>query len=165
MRDSSICLAASFFGAAIDFGHEEDFVAIAVAERLAHADLAVAVVIVPAVVHEGDAAIDGGADDADAFWFVGWVADVKAAEADGGDFLAGAAEFTIDHVALAGFGAERLSRSLLIAAALAAASFMKSRRETLAAGAELFSKPVEFVAGIIPSSLVTHFGAGRRGIQ
>ena len=36
------------FRAAVDLGHQEDLVAIAVAERLAHADLAGAVVVVPA---------------------------------------------------------------------------------------------------------------------
>jgi len=36
-------------GLAVNFGHEEGFVAVAVAQRLAHADFTVAVVVVPAV--------------------------------------------------------------------------------------------------------------------
>ena len=64
--------------------------AVAVAQRLAHADLALAVVVVPAVVQEGDAAIDGGADEPDALLLVLLAADVMTAEADDRDFLAGA---------------------------------------------------------------------------
>jgi hypothetical protein len=51
-------------GAAVDLGHQEYPVPIAVLERLAHPELALALVVVPAIVHEGDAAIDRGAHDA-----------------------------------------------------------------------------------------------------
>jgi hypothetical protein len=90
-------LQRGFFGAAVDFGHEENFFAVAVAKGFAHAGLAcaVAVVVIPTVVHEGEAAIDGGADDAEAFGFVFDFADVRAAEADAGDALAGAAELAL----------------------------------------------------------------------
>ena len=84
-------------GAAVDLGHEEDLRAIAVAESLAHADLTDAVVVVPAIVHEGDAAVDGGADEADGVGGVGLLADMEAAETDGGDALAGGAEVAVDH--------------------------------------------------------------------
>ena len=40
--------------------------AIAIAQRLAHAKLADAFVVVPAVVHEVDAVVDGSANDAQA---------------------------------------------------------------------------------------------------
>ena len=102
-------LAGGFrFGAAVDFGHEEDFVAITVGEGLAHADFTDAAVIVPAVVHEGDAAVDGLADELDGFIFAeAGLADVEAAEADGGDTFAGAAEGPIDHAAC-GFGFQQL---------------------------------------------------------
>lgn len=75
-----------FFRATVDFGHEENLVAVAIAQRFAHAGFAdaVAVVVIPAVVHEGEAAVDGGAHDADAFGFVFHFADVRAAEADAG---------------------------------------------------------------------------------
>ena len=38
--------------AAVDFRHQKNFFAITVTQRLAHAHFAVAIVIVPAVVHE-----------------------------------------------------------------------------------------------------------------
>jgi hypothetical protein len=57
-------------GAAVDLRHQEDLVAIAVEQRFAHALLARAAVVVPAVVEERDAAVDGGADDADALHLV-----------------------------------------------------------------------------------------------
>ena len=64
--------------------------------------------IIPAVVHEGDAAIYRGADDFDSFGLVLRLADVESTEADGGNFLAGAAERAHEHVATARLGAERV---------------------------------------------------------
>ena len=75
-------LGGRLLGAAVDLGHEEDLLAVAVAQGLAHADLAAAVVVVPAVVHEVDAGVDGGADDLDALLLVLLPADVVAAQAD-----------------------------------------------------------------------------------
>ena len=72
-------------GAAVDLGHEEDLLAVAVAQGLAHADFGDAVVVVPAVVEEGDAAIDTGVDELDAFGGVVLFAEMVAAHADGGD--------------------------------------------------------------------------------
>jgi hypothetical protein len=46
------------------FRHQEDPVA-APFQRLAHEAFALAVVILPGVVHEGDAGVDGGVHDAD----------------------------------------------------------------------------------------------------
>src|ERR671936_443986 len=54
------------FRPAVDLGHQEGFVAVAVAQRVAHPGLAGAAVVVPAVVHEADAAINRAAHDADA---------------------------------------------------------------------------------------------------
>jgi len=85
-------------GATIHFGHEEDFLAVAVAQGLAHADFGDAVVIVPTVVEEGDAAVDAGVNEVDAFAGVGLFAEVVAAHADGGDTLAGCAELAVEHV-------------------------------------------------------------------
>jgi hypothetical protein len=91
-------LRCGLLGAAVDFGHEKNLVAVAALERLPHADFADAVVIVPAVVHEGDAAVDGLADELDGIVLGdGGFADVIAAEADGGDALAGAAQRAINH--------------------------------------------------------------------
>ena len=96
-----LCVVGGF-GAAIHFGHEEDFLAVAVAESLSHADLADAVVVVPAVVHEGDAGVDALTDELDAGVGVGAFAEMVAAHADGGDALARLAQLAVDHVG--GFG-------------------------------------------------------------
>ena len=85
------------FGATVHLGHQEDFLPVAIAEGLAHADFADAVVVVPAVVEEGDAFVDGLADELDACLCVGTFADVVTAKADGGDAFAGGAEFAVDH--------------------------------------------------------------------
>src|SRR5205814_5703717 len=65
-----------------------------------HSNFAAAVVIIPAVVHEVDAAIDGPANDADSLLLLGH-ADMKSSQANGGDLLARAAQHAIDH--LSGF--------------------------------------------------------------
>ena len=75
---------------AVDLGHQKGFLPVAVAQRLAHPDLALAVVVVPAVVEEVEALVESGADDPDALLLVGLLADVGAAQAHHGDFLAGA---------------------------------------------------------------------------
>src|ERR1035437_9386023 len=90
--------------ASVKLGHEEDLLAVAVAQRLAHPDLAFAVVVVPAVVHESDAAVDGGADELDAILLLFHEADMVATEAERGNAFAGTSERTVEHVALAGFG-------------------------------------------------------------
>ena len=86
------------FGATVELRHQEHSLAIPVAQRVPHAALALAVVIVPAVVEEGDAAIDRRSDDADALGRILRPADVMAAEADGRDLLAGSSQDSIDHV-------------------------------------------------------------------
>jgi len=83
--------------AAVDLGHEEDLVAEPL-EGLPHAQFADAVVVVPAVVHESDACIDGGADDPDRVGFLVDRAEVVAADADEGDAIARAAEAAVPHV-------------------------------------------------------------------
>jgi hypothetical protein len=99
-------------GPAVDLGHQEDLVAVAVPERLAHADLAGAAVVVPAVVHEGDAAIDGGSDDANRL-LLPRLAQVIPTEPDQRDLLAGASEGPVEHVAFPHRGARRGRRRLL----------------------------------------------------
>jgi len=74
-------------------GHEEDLLAFAVGlEGLAHDGLAAAVVVVPGVVEEVDAVVDGGVHDLDGFLLVLDGADVPAAQAEDGDADAGLAE-------------------------------------------------------------------------
>jgi len=84
--------------AAVDLGHEEDFVAEAL-EGLPHAQFADAVVVVPSSVHEGDARVDGGADDPDRVGFLVDRAEVVAPDADEGDAIARAAKAAVAHVA------------------------------------------------------------------
>jgi hypothetical protein len=92
-----------FFRAAIDLGHEKDFVAVAIAEGFAHADFARAVVVVPRVVHEIDAAIDGLANDFHAELFADALqADVPASQSDGGHFFTGASKGAVWHIGTGG---------------------------------------------------------------
>ncbi len=85
-------LGGGLFRAAIDLCHEESFLPVTVAQRFAHADLTLAVVVVPAVVEERDAAVESGADDADAFLLVGLHAEVVAAQAYHGNLFARVAQ-------------------------------------------------------------------------
>src|SRR4029450_13241887 len=86
-------------GPAVELSHQEDTLAIAVAQRVAHPPLALAVMVVPAVVHEGAAAIDRRADDADALRRILRHADMEAAQAQRRYALARLAELTVGHVA------------------------------------------------------------------
>ena len=92
-------LGGGFPGAAVNLRHEENLLAIAVAEGLAHTDFAAAVVVVPGVVHEGDAGVDGGANDLDTLLLLLLPADVVAAQAEGGHLLSGAPRLAVAHVA------------------------------------------------------------------
>ncbi len=84
---------------AVDLGHQEDFLAIAVAQSFAHADFTAAHVVVPRVVEEGDAAVDGRANDLDAVLFVRLHADVETAQTDARHLFAGSPEGAVAHVA------------------------------------------------------------------
>jgi hypothetical protein len=55
------------FCAAVNLGHQEYFVAVTACQRLTHPHFADAVVVIPAVIHEGDAMIDGAADELNGF--------------------------------------------------------------------------------------------------
>ncbi|GEM_PF-4943708 len=72
-------LGGGLFRPAVDLRHQENFLPIAVAQRLAHPELAAAVMVIPRVVHEGDAVADRLADDPDRLLFIG-IADVISAE-------------------------------------------------------------------------------------
>src|SRR5262245_56265157 len=79
--------------ATIDLRHDERAIAISVAQRLADASLARAFPVVPGIVDERDALVDRLADDANCEIFVDLrEAEMPAAEPDGRDALAGAAE-------------------------------------------------------------------------
>src|SRR3989449_2261624 len=81
--------------ATIDLGHEKHLVAIAVAQRLSHAELARPTVVVPAVVEEVDSVVDGRANDADGFLLVSLPAEVVAAHTDQGHHLSGPPKATV----------------------------------------------------------------------
>ncbi len=87
--------------ASVDLRHQKRFVAIAVRERFSHANLTHPFMIVPAVVHEIDPAIDGCANEADALLLVALHADMVATEPDERDFLAGAPERAARHAGVA----------------------------------------------------------------
>ena len=69
-------------------GHEEHLVAPAVRQRASHDLLGAAIVVIPAVVEEGDAFVDGGVHDADGLARILHGADVPSAEAEDRDALA-----------------------------------------------------------------------------
>ena len=88
--------------AAVDLGHQEHLVPIAVLEGLAHPDLALAVVVVPGVVQEVDPAIDRGVDDVDRQLLVHMLqGKVPTSEPYGGYPLARTAEGPIGHLNIA----------------------------------------------------------------
>ena len=87
--------------ASIDLAHQEDAFAVTVHQRFAHPHLARAVLVIPTVVHECNAAVDGAPNDADAFLLIALLTDVIPPETDDGDVLAGAAEGAVQHLALA----------------------------------------------------------------
>ena len=63
-------------------GHQEDLVAVAIlGQRIPHAPLRLVVGVLPGVVHEGDAVIDGGVDDAGGLVFRRH-AEMKAAQTE-----------------------------------------------------------------------------------
>jgi len=58
-------------GAPIDFGHEENLLAVAVSQGLAHADFAFAAIVIPRIVHEVNTVVDGSMNNADALLLIG----------------------------------------------------------------------------------------------
>src|SRR5712691_10675069 len=81
-------LSRGLSGLAVNLGHEESLLPIAVPQRLTHADLTLATVVVPAVV-------ECGANQADTQLLVLGVANMVAAESYHGNLLAGAAQCSI----------------------------------------------------------------------
>ena len=72
------------FSTTVNLGHQENSLAISVPQSLPHALLTGAIVIVPAVVHEVDAAINGGANDAHGERFINMLQrQMPATQADG----------------------------------------------------------------------------------
>src|ERR1035437_3621607 len=69
---------------AIKFSHQEHFLPLPVTERKPHAPLAFPIVVIRAVVHEGDAAVDLTADDANPFVRILRATDVMVTGNSGG---------------------------------------------------------------------------------
>jgi len=94
-------LAGGFLqGAAIQLRHQKSFVAVSALERLTHAHFAGAVVVVPGIVHEIDAAVDGGVDQSNGILFgERRLSKVVAAHADHGNVHSGLAQDAIRNVA------------------------------------------------------------------
>jgi hypothetical protein len=88
------------FRTAVKFRHQKDLLAVAVAQRFTHDDFTFAVMIIPAIVHEGDAVVDGSAHDTNAFVLVARITDVRTTEPDRGNFDAGFAERALRNFAL-----------------------------------------------------------------
>ena len=80
-------------GPAVDLRHQEDLVAVAVAECLPRSDLAGAAVVVPGVVHEVDPAVDRGPNDTETqLRAYGWETEVPASEPDSRYSFSGASK-------------------------------------------------------------------------
>jgi len=73
-------LRGGLLGPPIDLRHQKSFLPVAIAQRFTHADLALAVVVVPAVIQERDAAVERGPDDSNAFLLVRLHANVVSAQ-------------------------------------------------------------------------------------
>src|SRR6185312_12846944 len=72
---------------AVDLRHQEDALAITIFQRLSHALLARAVVVVPAVVHEVDAVVHSRANDACAQFLINKLeTEVPSTKTDERDF-------------------------------------------------------------------------------
>src|SRR5216684_2643617 len=84
-------------GPAVDLGHEEDLLPVAVTQSLPHATFTGAAIIVPAVVHEGESPVDGASDNRDALCFVSLFADMIPAQADGRDFFSSPPQSALGH--------------------------------------------------------------------
>jgi len=82
----------------VQLGHHECFLPIPVAQRFPGASFTLSAVVVPAVVEEVDATVDGGANQLDAILFVFRDSNVIAAQANGRDALAGAAQRAIGYI-------------------------------------------------------------------
>src|SRR6266404_3848625 len=83
--------------AAVDLGHQQHSLPVAVPQRFAHADFARAVVIVPAVVQEINAVVDGGANNAKTLLLVSLLTNVIAAQADNRDLLSSPSQGAVWH--------------------------------------------------------------------
>ncbi len=89
------------FRPSVDLCHQEDVLPVAIAQRIAHPYFARAVVVIPAVVEEVDAAIDRVANNPDAESFVElFEPEMPSAQAYGGYALSCMAEDSVRHLTM-----------------------------------------------------------------
>src|ERR1035437_4838703 len=96
-------------GESIALGHEKDSLAITVTQSFPHANFAGPAIVIPAVVHEGDPLVNGTPDNGYALHLVSLDADMKAPQANGGNFHARPAEQALRH-SLLGLSQQNLWR-------------------------------------------------------
>ena len=82
----------------VDLGHQERLLPVPVLQRLAHPYLGDAVVVIPAVIQERDAAVYCGSNQPDALSRVFLLPNVKAAQPDGGNGLTRRSQLPVHHI-------------------------------------------------------------------
>src|SRR5215471_2735433 len=88
------------FISSVDLCHQESLFAIAVPERFAHTNFALAAVVVPAVVQKVDALVESLSNNRDALVGIYLLTEVISADSNQRDFFAGAAELSIGNTIL-----------------------------------------------------------------
>jgi hypothetical protein len=86
------------FRPAVEFGHQKYLLPVTIAQRRTHPLLALTEIIIPAVIHEVDAAIDGAPNNPDRHFGIGRMAEVIAAQSDRRHVLFCFPESSINHV-------------------------------------------------------------------
>src|SRR5258705_5182284 len=92
-------LAGSFFsGASVNFGHQEYLAAVILAQCPAHPEFAKTVVVIPRVVHKGNAAVNRATNDSQAQLLLHvFQPEMPPSQSDGGYLLSSTAERAINH--------------------------------------------------------------------
>src|ERR1044071_3833891 len=88
-------------GAAVDFSHQKDSLTITITQGPAHALFAAAIVVIPTIIEKVYSAIDGLANQANAFLVIAGNANMKTSQSDDRDFLAGLPQIAARHFIIA----------------------------------------------------------------
>src|ERR1041385_4234724 len=88
------------FGLAVNLGHEENLLPVTILEGFAHPFLAASAIVVPTVVHEGQATVHGRSNDPATLLLAGNLADVRAAKPHRRDLFPCFPKCSVDHVIL-----------------------------------------------------------------
>src|SRR5262249_42260271 len=81
-------LFCRFFASAVDLRHEESLLPITIQQCFTHADLALAIVVVPTVIEEVNTGVEGSTDNLNALFLVRLTPDVISAKSYGRNFFA-----------------------------------------------------------------------------